>query len=203
VTDPVRRTRDTYDEIAREFAARTATPWPELDAMMSAFMVRLPERPRVLDAGCGPGRDTRLLRGRGARVVGADVSFGMLRSTSLSGAVQADLRALPIADAAMDGVWCQAALLHVPRADVPGVLAEFARVTRRAGTLHLAVSEGVGEGWESGRYGPDTPRWYVHHRFEPLREMLAETGWQIVDVSRLRTVRDWLCLLAHQAQPAR
>jgi hypothetical protein len=36
----------------------------------------------------------------------------------------------------------------------------------------------------------------VHHRLEPLRETLAEAGWQIVDVSRLRTVRDWLCLLA-------
>jgi SAM-dependent methyltransferase len=201
--DPVGRTRDTYDEIAREFAARTATPWPELDAMMSAFLVRLPERPRVLDAGCGPGRDTRLLRGRGARVVGLDLSSAMLRATSLSEAVQGDLRALPIRHAAVDGVWCQAAMLHVPRVDVPGVLAEFTRVTRPAGVLHLAVSEGDGEGWESARYGPNMPRWYVNHRFEPLSDMLASAGWQIVDVSRLRTVRDWLCLLAHRARPRR
>jgi SAM-dependent methyltransferase len=196
VKDRVRRTRDTYDEVAFEFAERAATPWPELNEMMSAFLVRLPERPRVLDAGCGPGRDTRLLRGRGARVVGLDLSFGMLRSQSLSGAVQADMRVLPVASAAVDGVWCQAALLHIPRAAVPGVLAEFARVTRSAGVLHLAVSEGDGEGWATARYGPGSPRWFVHHRFEPLRETLADAGWQVVDVSRLRTSRDWLCLLA-------
>jgi SAM-dependent methyltransferase len=176
-----------------------ALQWPELDALMSAFLVRLPERPRVLDAGCGPGSDTRLLRGRGARVVALDRSFGVLRSTSLSGAVQGDLRALSVADAAVDGVWCQAALLHVPRADVPRVLGEFARVTRPSGALHLSVSEGNGEGWESGRYDPDTPRWSVRHREGPLREVLAVAGWRVVDTQRLRTVRDWLCLLAHRA----
>ena len=196
MSDRVRRTRDTYDTVAAEYASRSALPWPELDQLMSAFLVRLPERPRVLDAGCGPGRDTRLLRGRGTRVVGLDLSFGMLRSQSLSGAVQADMRALPIADASLDGVWCQAAMLHVPHTDVSRVLAEFARVTRPAGVLYLAVSEGDGESWETERYGPGHPRWYVHHRLEPLRETLAAAGWHVVDVSRLRTHRDWLCLLA-------
>ena len=193
--DPSRRTRRSYDEVAGDFARRHAMPWPELDQMMAAFLVRLPERPRVLDAGCGPGRDTLLLRGRGARVLGLDLSFGMLRSQSLSGAVQADMRALPVRAGALDGVWCQAALLHIPSADAPGVLAGFARVTRRGGVLHLGVAEGDGEGWqgESGR-----PRWFVHYRLEPLRAMLADSGWHVVDVSRLHHIRDWLYLLAHR-----
>jgi SAM-dependent methyltransferase len=200
VTDPVARTRATYDEVAGAFARAATTPWPELDRLMSAFLGRLPERARVLDAGCGPGRDTLLLRGRGARVVGVDLSFGMLRSQSLSGAVQGDMRALPVADAAVDGVWCQAALLHIPRADVPAVLAGFARVARTGGALHLAVSEGDGEDWESaGRYGSDSPRWYVHHRIEPLRDMLTTAGWHVVDIMRLHYRRDWLYLLAHRA----
>jgi ubiquinone/menaquinone biosynthesis C-methylase UbiE len=192
--DPIRRTRETYDQIAREFTARTALPWPELDRLMTAFLVRLPERPRLLDAGCGPGRDTRLLRGRGARVVGMDSSFGMLRSTSLSGAVQADVRAVPVCPRSVDGVWCQAALLQVPRADVPRVLTEFARVTRPAGALHLEVSEGDGESWEEPSYG--APRWEVHHREGPLRELLAAAGWHVVAVERMRTSRDWLIVLA-------
>ncbi|HEY7046446.1 MAG TPA: class I SAM-dependent methyltransferase [Jatrophihabitantaceae bacterium] len=159
------------------------TPWPELDRMMAGFLVRLPERPRVLDAGCGPGRDTLLLRGRGARAVGLDRSFGALRSQSLSRAVQGDMRALPLRDRAFDGVWCRTALLQVPPPDVPGVLGEFARVTRPAGALHLGVSEGAPPG----------------HRLEPLRKLLAEAGWTVVDVERLHLRRDWLYLLAHRA----
>lgn len=197
--DPFQRTRRTYDEVAAEYAGRTGTPWPELHEQMSAFLVRLPERPRVLDVGCGPGRDTRLLRGLGARVVGLDLSFGMLRSQSLSGAVLGDMRALPVRTGAMDGVWCHAALLHVPRGDVPRVLAEFARVTHQSGVLYLAVSEGDGEGWDNERYGDSHPRWYVQHRERPLRQLLAAAGWQVVDVSRLRHQRDWLYLLSHRA----
>jgi SAM-dependent methyltransferase len=198
VRDPELDTRRTYDEIARTYAVRNATQWPELDRMMAAFLVRLPERPYVLDAGCGPGRDTLLLRGRGARAVGLDRSFGMLRAQSLSRAVQADMRALPVRDAGLDGVWCQAAMLHVPRADVPRVLAEFARVTRPGGLLHLGVSEGDGEGWERGAYDSDSPRWFVHHRLDRLRTLLAEAGWAVVSVERQRHVRDWLYVLAHR-----
>ena len=196
--DSSRITRDTYDQVATEFAARNAIPWPELDRMMAAFLGRLPERPRVVDAGCGPGRDTRLLRGRGARAIGIDLSFGMLREQSLARAVQGDMRALPVRDRAVDAVWCQAAMLHVPRPDVPRVLGEFARVTRPSGVLHLGVSEGDGEGWEHGAYGSNHSRWFVHHRLEPLRALLAEAGWTIVDTQRLQHVRDWLCLLAHR-----
>lgn len=158
-------------------------PWPELDRMMAGFLVRLAERARVLDAGCGPGRDTLLLRGRGARAVGLDRSFGALRSQSLSRAVQADLRALPLRDGAFDGVWCHAALPHALGPDVSRVLGEFARVTRPAGALHLGVSEG------------DPPG----HRLGPLRVLLAEAGWTVVDVDRLHLGENWMYLLAHRA----
>jgi len=158
-------------------------PWPELDLMMAGFLVRMPERARVLDAGCGPGRDTLLLRGRGARAVGLDRSFGVLRSQSLARAVQADLRALPVRDCVFDGVWCHAALPPAPGPDVSRVLGEFARVARPAGALHLGVPEG------------DPPG----HRLEPLRALLAEAGWRVVDVERLDLGENWLYLLAHRA----
>jgi hypothetical protein len=82
------------------------------------------------------------------------------------------------------------------KSDVPRVLAEFARVTRPAGALHLAVSEGDGESWDEARYG--APCRYVHHREAPLRVLLAAAGWHVVAVERVRTVRDWLIVLAHR-----
>ena len=101
--------------------------------------------------GCGPGRDTQLLRAAGLRVAGFDLSAAQLRAGGLEGVAQADMRALPLADSTVDGVWCQAALLHLPRELAPAALAEFARVTRTGGALLLTVAEGDFEGYQSAR----------------------------------------------------
>jgi len=196
VSDPVARTRETYDVIAPEYAARTNAPGAKLTELMAAFTERLPRAAMVLDAGCGPGRDTRLLRAGGLRAVGVDLALGMLRMAGPAPVAVGDMRRLPIRDLAVDGVWCQAALLHVPRADVPAVLAEFARVTCPGGVLHLGVSEGDGEGWEGDAYGSDRSRWYVHHRSEPLSDHLEAAGWRVCARSRAVTKRRWLYLLA-------
>jgi ubiquinone/menaquinone biosynthesis C-methylase UbiE len=137
-----------------------------------------------------------MLRARGARVLGVDLSAAMLREAELPGLVQADMRILPLRDRTFDGLWCQAALLHVPRPDVDVVLAEFARVLRPGGRLHLSVSEGDGEGWETDRYGSEQPRWFVHHREPPLRTALHHAGFQVTAVTRSLQGRNWLRMLA-------
>jgi ubiquinone/menaquinone biosynthesis C-methylase UbiE len=64
------------------------------------------------------GRDGALFAQAGHRVAGIDRSAGMLAiaAGALPGRVmQADLRSLPVAGEALDGIWCCAALLHVLR----------------------------------------------------------------------------------------
>jgi ubiquinone/menaquinone biosynthesis C-methylase UbiE len=132
-------------------------------------------------------------------VLGLDLSAGMLRVGGLPDVAQADMRALPLATAALDGVWCNAALLHVPLADVPGTLAEFARVVRPDGALHLTVAEGDGEGFQSDLYGGRT-RWFSHHRLDPLTALLAGAGFNVHSVYRRSSHRDWLTLGATRAR---
>jgi hypothetical protein len=38
----------------------------------------------------------------------------------------------------------------------------------------------------------------LHHREDQLRVVLAAAGWHVVAVERLRTVRNWLIVLAHR-----
>jgi SAM-dependent methyltransferase len=74
----------------------------------------------VADLGCGPGSDGARFAGEGYRVVGMDLSAGMLAIAArrLDGRVtQADLRRLPLVSGRLDGIWCVAALLHVPEDD--------------------------------------------------------------------------------------
>ncbi len=94
----------------------------------------LPEGSLLLDVACGTGDLTRLARRRGFRVVGADLSLGML-AANRTGAplLQADCSQLPFADRAFDGLVCGYALRNF--SDLPGALAETARVIRPGGRV--------------------------------------------------------------------
>ena len=58
--------------------------------------------------------------------------------------MRADLRSLPMAGETLDGIWCCAALLHVPLHETMDVLAEIRRVLRHGG--HLALVTALGQG---------------------------------------------------------
>lgn len=192
MTDHVLETRATYDAIAAEYAGRWTAPAGWISAEIDRLSASLPPGARVADIGCGPGHHTRLLRERGFRATGFDLSRGMLSSQGIPGVAQADMRALPIARASQDAVWCAAALLHIPRADIPTVLGEFARVLRPGGRLSASLAEGDGELWEPVPYHPGRRRWYVLHRIEPFTARLDAAGFDVLDCSRRSTHRDWL-----------
>ena len=78
-------THETYEWIAAEYARRNSSPAPELLAAVAAMSADLPAGSLVVDVGCGPGREIRLLREQGLRVVGLDLSMAQLRAGSQSG----------------------------------------------------------------------------------------------------------------------
>lgn len=203
--DPVGETQATYDLITAEYARQNAAAWPDLADHVSVLTASLPAGGVVADVGCGPGRDIALLRGAGFRVIGIDMSLGQLRTSSLTGVVQADMRKLPLGGGSVDGIWCHAALLHIPRTVVPAVLAEFARAARPGGELFLGVAEGDGEGFEvAANYGSDRRRWFTLHREPDLTALLAEAGFAVYRTLRSRARRrDWLSIHARRAgEPA-
>ena len=96
----------------------------------------LPEDALLLDVACGTGDLSRLARRRGYRVIGADLSRGMLAANSTgTPLLQADCARLPFSDGAFDGLVCGYALRNF--SDLPAALAETARVVRPGGRLAL------------------------------------------------------------------
>lgn len=134
-----------YERNVRAYAHWSrAIPVPRLWDLMTK---RLPPRARILDAGCGAGRDLLELRERGLVPIGLDMSAGLLAEAqdySRQPVVLGDLRALPFADCSMHGVWAVASLLHLPRAEVKDALREFSRVLRPGGVFLASLKEGEG-----------------------------------------------------------
>jgi SAM-dependent methyltransferase len=197
VTDHVLHTQATYDTIAPAYAARRAAAgWTNVE--FDRLSAELRPGALIADVGCGPGIHTQLLRERGFQAVGVDLSWGMLRSRQVPALAQADMRALPLRTGHLDAIWCSAALLHVPRPQVPTVLAEFARVLRPGGGLTVSLAEGDGEFWEPVSYQPSHQRWYVLHRIEAVTGQLSDAGFDILSFSRRSSHRDWLQLCARR-----
>jgi len=113
-----------------------------------AFLDMLPDVTGLqgLDIGCGEGHNTRLLVGRGARMVAIDVSPVFVRHARQSeeqGALSIDYHVasaveLPFADATFDFATAFMSLMDIPETDC--VLAEACRVLKPGGFLQFSIT---------------------------------------------------------------
>jgi SAM-dependent methyltransferase len=105
---------------------------------------------KVLDVGCGAGRDLCLLLSQGHDAVGTDASREMLaaagetfRQQGLEPAGRLVHDSLPdlasFADSAFDGVLCSAMLMHLPDERLFDSVHGLRRVLRPGGRLLLSV----------------------------------------------------------------
>lgn len=194
----VKKTIATYNRIAEDYTQR----WQDRSVManqVERFLSAVSAGGMVLDVGCGPGFDCALLREHDLRVLGLDLSWGMLqiaRSRYAGHYVQADMRHLPVRHS-VDGIWCSAALLHLSRRDAARALREFRRVLFPGGVLFLAVKEGQGEAQRSEAYGPHAPRYFTYWQEDELDQVLEESGFGVLHswINDLDEQR-WLCRLA-------
>jgi ubiquinone/menaquinone biosynthesis C-methylase UbiE len=94
---------------------------------------------RWLDVGCGTGGMAKLLAAAGCSVIAVDQSPAMLahvREMASIETLQADMRHLPLADGAVDGLVSHFALHWL---EPQAVLPELCRVVKSGGTLWLAL----------------------------------------------------------------
>ena len=132
----------------------------------------------ILDFGCGPGRDLQTFTALGHHPVGLDgtPSFAtMAREASGCEVWLQDFLALDLPAARFDGIFANASLFHVPRADLPRVLAALHATLRPGGVLFASNPRGDDqEGWSGGRYG-------VWHRWESWRDFVSAAGFEEVE----------------------
>jgi demethylmenaquinone methyltransferase/2-methoxy-6-polyprenyl-1,4-benzoquinol methylase len=135
--EKTRRVRAMFDAIAPRYDLINRLMTFGLDQAWRRATVdalSLPSGALVLDLACGTGDLSRLAHREGYRVIGADLSAGMLAANrAATPLVEGDVSALPFPDAAFDGVVCGYALRNFT--ELPVALAEMARVLRPGGRL--------------------------------------------------------------------
>ncbi|MCD0442916.1 class I SAM-dependent methyltransferase [Glycomyces sp. A-F 0318] len=175
--------RRAYDAGADAREAMDDRPWKPAERARFAARLREAGASRLLEIGAGHGVSGRYFADEGFAVTCVDLSpalVGHCRAKGLDARVM-DFGDLAFEDAAFDAVFAMNCLLHVPRADLPGVLAEVRRVLAPGGLCYWGQygghdHEGV---WEGDAYEPK--RFFSYFTADRIQAIAAEQ-FTVVDV---------------------
>ncbi|NQD93427.1 class I SAM-dependent methyltransferase [Pseudomonas sp. CrR25] len=148
---------------------------------------------RILDFGCGPGRDLRTFKALGHQASGLDGCprfVEMARADSGCTVWQQDFLALDLPPAHFDGIFANAVLFHVPSQELPRVLRQLHATLKPGGVLFSSNPRGDNqEGWHGERYGAyyDLDNWQalltaagfreLEHYYRPAGLPRAQQPW--------------------------
>jgi SAM-dependent methyltransferase len=169
-----RLTLDHYDQRADAFWEGTRDH--DVSQNIAALLDPIEGKPpfRILDLGCGPGRDLKAFSDLGHIAIGIEGSANfaqMARAFSGCEVWQQDFLALALPASHFDGVFANASLFHVPRQELPRVLEELRATLKPGGVLFSSNPRGSNEeGWSGGRYG-------VYHDLESWRAYVSAAGF--------------------------
>jgi len=174
----------------------------DVEQNRDALLRHLPtERPaRILDIGCGPGRDLIAFAAAGHAPVGLDGArrfCEMARAHAGCEVLHQDFLSLALPPSAFDGVFANASLFHVPRQELPRVLSQLWVTLRPGGVLFASNPRGNNvEGFNGERYGSylDHPSWQALMNaagFEELEHYYRPPG-------RPRAQQPWLAIVCRK-----
>lgn len=147
----------------------------DMNHAYEVFLPLLPKHAKILDAGCGTGRDAKYFLEKGYEITAFDASLEMVkRSTVL---LQKPTLALHFEDMTFknefDAVWACASLLHVPYEQTKTVFEKIHQALKSAGIFYASYKYGHGKMPAEGRdfYLMDEHSIMAHIRglFEPIK----------------------------------
>ena len=141
-----------YNTNAKDYFENTVNL--DLTQFYDPFLELIPEQgKKILDAGCGSGRDSLFFKKKGFEIIAFDASEELVKLSS-------DLLKQPVLHMTFedlsfsnefDGIWTCASLLHVPKDQMPAVLKKLADALKENGILYASFKYGNGEYVNKGR----------------------------------------------------
>lgn len=133
---------DYYDLNYREYIAKTINL--NMHPIYHRFLPHVPDGGRILDAGCGSGRDSKYFLEKGYRVDSFDASPNMaLQASQYIGQNVHIMRFQDMyKENVYDGIWACASLLHVPDNELRECLEKCVKALKKDGALYCSFKLG-------------------------------------------------------------
>lgn len=188
-------TQKSYEATAEAFAQNVAHLAPH--ESIEHFSKLLPINAKLLDLGCGSGRDAKLFSEKGLDVTGIDFSTHLLeiakKHAPLAHFKLMDIEDLHFAPNSFDGIWAACSLGHVPKDKLPEVLKKIHTLLKENGHFYIALKEGASEELiEDTRYSDHPKKFWAFYKENELNHLLKNAGFTINDSKTVKSKDPYL-----------
>lgn len=202
----VDKTTEAYNKIAEDYSKRNYNHfWQEEYKFYKSI---IPGK-KIVDLGCGAGRDAEVFVKDDFDYLGIDSSEEMLKIAKErvpAGRFEImDLRSINLPVGSFDGFWASASLLHFPKKEVPTILNSFHNLLKNNGVGFISVKEkrGIDEGLIREEKCGGIERYFSFFTEEELDDFLKKAGFSISKHSYLfeeaPSDTKWLCFFVKKA----
>lgn len=152
---------------------------------------------RILDYGCGSGRDTKYFLESGFDVDAMDGCLEFCRSASAYTGSEVKHMLFQDLDAVnmYDGIWACSSILHVSRTDLHIVFEKMITAMHEQGVIYTSFKYGTFEGERNGRYFTDFTIEAFQEFISDHDSLVIEDYWLSGDVRKGREEERWLNLI--------
>lgn len=189
------QTLNYYNQNATQFTQNTI--FVDFAATQTRFLALLPAAARILDFGCGSGRDTKAFLEQGYQVDAIDGSIELCKLASEYTGIQVrhmyfqDLSAV----SEYDGIWACSSILHSAKDELSGVMQKMIAALKPNGIIYISFKYGTFEGERNGRYFTDMTEETFADFMKDIEELQTEETWISSDVRPGRSEEKWLNLI--------
>lgn len=158
-----------YDENTKKYIKRTFNV--NMTLLADEFLSYIGEQGRLLDLGCGSGRDAIYFKEKGYDVYAMDGSKAMVDHVRglLGGRVEWATFEDYQTTLTFDGIWACASLLHVSEEDMPKIVRKYRDLLNPEGIFFMSFKKGKEDYTYEGRS-------FICYEENRLRQMIEKVG---------------------------
>ncbi len=185
-------TIEYYNNWANRFFESTVSV--DFSKIQEQFLKYVKPGGRILDLGCGSGRDSHAFLEQGYEVVAVD---GSRELAKIAGAyiaqkvIVADFREFE-PEETFDGIWACASLLHLPKEEIAAVMRRMAAHLAESGCFYASFKYGEFQGERNGRYFTNMTEESFQELLEEVPGLAQEETFVTGDVREGRGGERWL-----------
>lgn len=198
--DKTAETLRYYEDHADSFIDSTIDV--NMEELRSRFLSVLPEEARILDLGCGSGRDAKAFLEQGLWVDAADGSKELCeKASALTGIPVKNMLFNELdAEGIYDGIWACASILHLSKPELSEALTKIRTALKPNGVLYASFKYGTHEGVRNGRYFTDFTEETLQEFWKIIPHLEIFETWITQDMRPDRKEERWINLLARRVR---